>query len=182
MKYDLYFRAAPNQMPQKAREVYYWLAGEPGYHRLEDDYDPAIFRLARYAGNTETENTWNTYGRFSPIFDCKPQKFLKTGETELTCTNGGTIANAWMPALPLITISGTAAGTVTVGGVTVSVLAFSHGNIILDCEIGEAYNGVYNLNGDISAPNFPVLNHGNNTVSWTGGISAVKIVPRWWCL
>lgn len=53
-----------------------------GYQRLEDSYHPDEFRLASFTGGLEPDATRTFYqsGRFDITFNCKPQRFLKSGE------------------------------------------------------------------------------------------------------
>ena len=70
------------------------------------------------------------------------------------------------------------------GGCTVEIHELTE-PIILDCEQMNAYaqNGEgapLNKNGSIYAPEFPHLQPGETSISWTGGIKGVEIIPRWW--
>ena len=57
------------------------------------------------------------------------------------------------------------------------------GYVILDCEAQNAYGaGGVNRNATISAPEFPALETGETAVSWTGSITGVSVIPRWWTL
>jgi phage-related protein len=51
---------------------------------------------------------------------------------------------------------------------------------ILDCDLQNAYNGNGNRNMYIDAPEFPVLKNGENKISFSGGITKIQIIPRWW--
>ena len=73
--YRVYFNAERRKTPAAARAVRAWLQGPRGYCRLEDDYDPDIFRMAYYAGPADIENIMNKYGRAVLRFTCKPQRF-----------------------------------------------------------------------------------------------------------
>lgn len=111
-----------------------------------------------------------------------PQRFLKIGEIPMTLTAPKTIHNPGMEALPLITVYGTGAGSVTVGGVTVDIKSLDE-YVILDCDTQNAYRGILeNKNNTISAPEFPTIPPGESRVGWTGGVERVEIVPRWWVL
>lgn len=158
-----------------------------GYKRLENTYHPDSFRLARISSDISIESIVEQAGNFTLKFDCKPQHFLKSGEYPVAFTAPGTLYNTTdFHAKPIITVYGTAAGTVTVGGVTVEIKSITD-QITLDCEIMDAYRnvgegGTENMNGTIYAPDFPELTPGENVVSWTGGITGVDIIPRWWTL
>lgn len=159
-----------------------WCLLNPGYHRLETEEEPDIYRMAIVTSGPETEIRVKTLAPFTLEFDCKPQRFLKSGELPVTLTQSGAVlCNPGMQALPLITVYGTGPATLTAGGRTVQINSID-GSLTLDSEIQDAYKGIENKNGTISAPEFPVLPPGESRVTWTGGIQRVEIVPRWWVL
>ena len=155
------------------------------YRRLENTYDPDHFRMARVSSNITLKSLVEQIGTFQVLFDCKPQRFLKLGEQAVDFTAPGVLRNPTLfRAKPIITIYGTGAGTVTVGDQTVIVKSIED-QITLDCDLQHAYRQVgegapENMNTNISAPDFPQLPAGENTVSWTGDIERVEIIPRWW--
>lgn len=60
------------------------MASRIGYKRLEDTYHPDEFRLGIFRGAVEVEpDGYNTAGAFELVFDCKPQRFLKSGEEQV---------------------------------------------------------------------------------------------------
>lgn len=180
--YDIYISAEELRLPRAARAVARWLYTPSGYQRLEDSYEPDVYRLAYFSGPVEVENILNRFGRCTIEFNCKPQRFLRRGEAEIAIQSGGTIYNpTGFDALPLVTITGSGAGTLQIGGVTVRILALD-GSMTLDSDTQNAYDGTLNRNADISAPDFPRLKAGENSVYFDGGITAVKIIPRWWTL
>lgn len=181
--YEVYIRGEKNGLHYSAHGVAEWLYLPKGYQRLEDDYDLSTYRLAYYVGPLNIEGVLNTYGRATLEFNCKPQRFLKSGETALpTFTSAGTLINpTGFPAKPLITITGSGSGALTIGAYSVGVSALS-GSLTLDCEMQNAYTGTLNKNSTISAPAFPSLDAGISSVGFTGGITSVSIIPRWWRL
>lgn len=161
----------------------FFLAHSSSYYRLTDSYDAEHFRLARYTGGMEFNPTaLNFHGETTLTFDCKPQRFLLSGETEQSKTNGSAIENPTLfEARPLITISSASNGAVlTINGYTIRFTAAISNGATIDCELMECFNGATNLNNKISCVDFPVLSSGSNTISWTGTISGFKITPRWW--
>lgn len=159
-----------------------WLLKNAGYRRLEDSYHPDEFRLARFAGPLEFDMKFlNRSGECELIFDCKPQRFLKSGEVWESVTGPITLYNpTGFPALPLIRVYGTA-GILIVGNIQVRIDAID-GYLDLDCDTQNALKGTKNCNGDIYAPDFPVLPEGTTGVSFSGGITRIEIQPRWWKL
>lgn len=158
-----------------------------GYQRLENSFQPGYYRMAKISGRISIESIVERAGRFSVEFDCKPQRFLWSGEYALSFEAAGTILNpTGFEALPIIKVSGTDAGEVYINGTTVRIDAITD-PIILDCENQNAYSEVegsvaVNQNGNIYAPQFPTLSPGNNSVAFTGGITKLEITPRWWTL
>ena len=183
--YPVYIHAAPSTLPTAVHAIAGWLLGGSGYRRLEDNYDPDVFRMAAYRGPVEMSSFFDTHGRGRIEFDCKPQKYLKYGEQPITLSSAGVLHNPGMESLPLITVygSGTGAGTLVIGDVTVQITYIpASGYMVIDCETQNAYRGTVNHNRDISAPVFPTLPSGDTAISWSGDITGVKIVPRWWVL
>lgn len=181
--YDIYLSAEAAGLPIVSGRVVEWLMQPRGYARLEDDYNPDIFRMAIFLGSVDLKNTLNAFGRASIKFNCQPQRWLKSGETPWSSAGSEALVNpTGFPALPLIVVHGSGSGTVTVGAATVSISAITDG-MVLDCAEGEAYaesgGTVSNLNTAISG-DFPVLGAGETAVSFTGGVTAVEITPRWY--
>lgn len=160
-----------------------WLLSAPGYHRLEDTYDPEHFRLARFSGPLDfTVRALCTGGETQLLFDCDPRRFLKSGEAPITVTGGTILHNPTaFEALPQLTIYGSDAGTVTVSGKLISISSIDE-YVTIDCERQDAYKDGVNKNATVSLTEFPVLSPGKNTISISGGVSRVEITPRWWTL
>lgn len=159
-----------------------WLLGKQGYQRLEDSFEPDFYRMAVFAGPLDVEVLLNRAGRCTVEFDCQPQRWRKDGELPIVLTaSGGTLYNELMPARPTITVYGDGAATLTVGGTEVQITDIDE-YVTLDCERENAYKGTVNKNGTIYAPEFPVLQPGSTAITWTGGVTKVEIIPRWWTL
>lgn len=75
----------PKGFDGKVQSVRNWLRSAKTYARLEDTYDMDHFREALATGIQSFEPVnQNDAANFAVTFDCKPQRFLKTGETPLT--------------------------------------------------------------------------------------------------
>lgn len=164
-----------------------WLLGKSGYRRLSDGYRPDTFRLASFAGPIDfVPLLINRMGQATLTFNCKPQRYLFSGEIPIIFTVPGELYNDHFPALPLIKVIGAGDSTLTIGGTLVQIYGQTE-PIFLDCDLQNAYRetaeGIKeNRNNQISAPVFPVLHPGTNVVTWTGGITSLEITPRWWTL
>lgn len=181
--YEVYVSAEQMRLPAAMRGVAAWLCGPKGYQTLVDSYDIDTYREAYYAGPLDVASILHRFGRATIEFNCKPQRFLRTGDAEIQMVNDQEINNPTpFAAKPLITVTGTGPGVLKVGGRTVEIKSFVEEALILDCEAQNAYSpDGANRNGIVDAPEFPELD-GKMGIKWTGGITAVKIRPRWWTL
>ena len=156
-----------------------FLTSQIGYHRLEDSYHPDEYRLAVYkSGLAVNTSPRNIAGTFNIVFDCKPQRFLKEGESFKPVASGAALFNPTrFDALPLIVCTGN--GSITVNGTEMEISG-NTGQIYIDCDTQNAYLGATNKNGKITQ-NFPKLSPGENEVTYTD-LTDVQICPRWWTL
>lgn len=79
-KYDIATIAVDEPFSSAAHRIASWLHSGHGYCRLEDSYEPEYFRMACYDENNDIDNILHKAGKASITFNCKPQRFLKTGE------------------------------------------------------------------------------------------------------
>ena len=66
-----------------------WLLNTRGYIRLEDSFDPDVYRMARFEGTFDIEPIMEQDGKAVIEFDCCPQRYLKSGEQEIEITSSG---------------------------------------------------------------------------------------------
>ena len=157
-----------------------FLMGKKGYRRLETSDDPEHYWMARVENSPRTEQRLRTLAPFEIGFDCKPQRFVKSGENPIVFTSSGSLFNQYgQIALPFITLYGQGAGRLVIGDCVVEVKALNS-SLYLDSDNQNAYNNNGNQNLNINAPVFPVLVDGEIKVAFSGGIERVEIVPRWW--
>lgn len=157
------------------------LLSQIGYQRLEDTYHPDEFRMGLFSGPLVVEPTGrNDAGQFELTFTCKPQRYLKSGETAITVASGGSITNPTsFDARPLIKVTGH--GQIQLGATTITI-DNSVSSVTIDCEMMDCYQNGANLNGYVSfsGNDFPVIKPGSNGVVFGSGITGVEITPRWW--
>lgn len=68
---------------EKISELRNQFASRVGYKRLEDEYNPDEYRMAVYKSGLEVNPVqYGRAGEFDITFDCKPQRFLKSGDDE----------------------------------------------------------------------------------------------------
>ena len=160
-----------------------WLSSGSGYCRLEDTYEPDYYKMAVMSDPGEVINILHQAGRTTVTFNRRPERFLKMGERFVDVYNGSILTNPTKyTAKPIIEVSGSGSGSITIGRRTIEIRNLVDG-FIIDSELQEAYSDGINQNGNIvAADGLPILDAGENVISYSGGIKSVKISPRWWTI
>ena len=149
-----------------------------GWQILLDDFEPDIYRLAYYEGGFDVENRKTRLGKFDITFKCRPERFLASGNTPVVVASGGKVTNpTTFDAKPIIHITGVGSGTVTVAGVTMSFTDMVD-YLNVDCDRMDVYRDITENRNNLMTGGFPVLHAGDNTVTYTGGVTSVTIDPR----
>lgn len=173
-----------DNMSVNMRDLRSFLLSRTSYCRLEDTYHPDEFRLACYSGGiTPDVSFWNTLAQFDLAFNCKPQRYLKSGEQKQVFSANATLFNpSYFASKPLIRIYGN--GTLTVGTGTITVSNNSGTYVDIDCELMDAYTGAVNRNADVvtNTSGYITIGPGKSTISKTSDISSFEITPRWYYL
>lgn len=75
----------PNHFSENFTNLSNYLNRQKGYQRLELSWLPDEYRLAAFHGDIEASmKNWDGRGKFDLAFNCKPQRFLKSGEEPIT--------------------------------------------------------------------------------------------------
>lgn len=98
------------------------LASQIGYQRLEDSYHPDEYRMGLFFDGIEVDPVhYNTAGEFTIKFNCKPQRWLTSGEEAVTVSSGDTLTNPTQyESSPLLAVTGS--GTISFNGFDVQLL------------------------------------------------------------
>lgn len=153
-----------------------------GYQKIECTNDVTHFRMGvPIIPQAPTVKRINTTAWFNLSFNCKPQRFLTSGESVTTKTASGSITNPTSYASkPLLRITGT--GTFTINGTAITIANHGQSYVDIDCEMQDCFYGSTNLNQYVAftSHEFPTLSPGSNSFTFGTGITQVKITPRWW--
>lgn len=154
-----------------------FMASCRGYQRLEDNFHPEEYRVAVFKDDISPKLKGDyEAASFEITFNCKPQRYLKSGEESITIENGGIIVNPTLfESKPLIRAY--ANGNLVVNGKTFTITNIDE-YIDIDCDIMNAYKGSTNMNNNVSGI-FPYFITGENVIQYTGRLD---IVPRWYTL
>ena len=103
------------EFAQAVSDLRNWLCSKKGYCRLTDEYNPNEYRMAVYKSGLDVDPFLITSGTFDIVFDCKPQRFLTSGESAISVTSGNTITNPTLfDAKPQLQVKGY--GNIDIGG------------------------------------------------------------------
>lgn len=106
------------------------LCSRKGYCRLTDGYNSNEYRMAVYSSGLEVSPAQLKAGQFDITFECKPQRFLTSGETEQTVTSGATITNPTLfDSHPLLLVDGY--GDININD---DVISIQQGSVMGDTE------------------------------------------------
>ena len=164
------------------------LTSQIGYKRLYDSYNADQFREGCFMEKINVSPaSFLTAGEFDITFNCKPQRFLDSGDDVLTLTASGTLVNPTpFPCKPLITVTGYGGLFVSGNSGVQMVIENIYPKIVIDCETKNAYTpNMDNANDALIVPvngNFPVMNSGDVYFSFDSTITKIEVVPRWFIL
>lgn len=166
------FGSDQSEFATKIRQFRNLLASRYGYHRLTDTYNPNEYRLGVFKNAVEVEaSSYKRAGEFDLVFNCKPQRYLTSGETELTVTSGQTINNPTLfDSSPLLEAEGT--GTIQIGNSTVVINNFAIDDLLL------ADSGtVYLHHVEYNTADYALLNDGDEIVLQAGTTFTTDVLP-----
>jgi len=146
------------------------IASRVGYCRLEDEYNTDEYRQAVYkSGLDVSPASMNRAGRFDITFDCKPQRFLKSGETESSIANNGKVNNPTLfDARPLLKFNSTGAdGTINLGTQSITVISAYVGVVPLDLTKQATTAAGYTFVDNVTINNTSVYKSGD-TITFNG--------------
>lgn len=97
-----------------------FLCSRRGYVRLTDEYNPNEYRMAIYKSGLEVSPAQLKAGEFTIVFDCKPQRWLTSGESAVSVESGDTLLNPTLfESSPLLAVEGY--GTIGFNGYEVEI-------------------------------------------------------------
>ena len=146
-----------------------FLCSRNGYVRLTDEYNPNEYRMAIYKSGLEVSPAQLKAGEFEIIFDCKPQRWLTSGETAVTVANNGTLTNPTLfDSSPLLEVKGY--GEIEVGTGKIKINNVPLGKIPITYAVDVNDISVGNFSYVVQIDNSELNNH---DVIYISGIECV---------
>lgn len=150
---------------QRVSDLRNQLASRVGYKRLEDEYNPDEYRMAIYKSGLEVSPVqYSRAGQFDITFDCKPQRFLKSGETATSKARNSTINNPTLfDSHPLLQFNSNGSdGTISLGTQTITVKSAYLGDIPLSLSASPTTVSNWNASENVSVNNINKLETGDS--------------------
>ena len=144
--------ASESNFADKVSAVRNWLCSKVGYKRLEDDYNPNEYRMGVFMAGVDVDHDDLKTGEFEITFDCKPQRWLTSGETATAVANNGTLTNPTLfDSEPLLAVKGY--GNIGFNGYNVVVENALIGDIVLAENVDDEAATVSTISLDLSNAN-----------------------------
>ncbi|NBI05761.1 distal tail protein Dit [Senegalia massiliensis] len=152
-----------------------WLSGE-GEVLFSNDKNR--YFKARIINQIDFNRLIRNKKTFDIHFYCQPEGYL-LNSNDLQITEATTIYNPGnYKSAPIFKVYGTGSIELTINNRKI-ILTDILSDITLNSEIEEAYNDMTsNLNDDMQGE-FPILDVGENNISWTGNVNKIEIKPNW---
>lgn len=163
-----------------SKEIKRWLQSDFSYKKLILSDDLEFYYEAYCDTKLDFEYVSSNFESFLISFSCKPYK-KEINENVITITESINIYNDYMPSNPLIKVVGSGDVTISINNQEL-ILKGLEDEIEVDCEFMNAYK---KINEDIVLLNnkmysdFPILEAGENQISFEGNVSKIEITPRW---
>lgn len=164
-----------------ARNIKRWLQSNFNYNRLILSDDDEYYYEAICTNKLDIEEVIIELGEFQVTFLCKALKKHINGNNKIILTSPKTIQNSYMNSNPLIKVIGSGDITININNKKL-ILKNIEDEIEVDCEIMNCYksnNGEIVLQNHKMYSDFPVLEEGENDISWNGNVTRLEITPRW---
>ena len=167
-----------------------------GYQLLRDGW-AGHERLAVHSSQVPMEEIIaNRLLRFNISFDCKPQKYYNRAAVITRSGAGSLTLNrpiGAMASTPRIEIIGSGTVTLALEGQTITLTGlvtppmssgeYQWPSAVIDCEAMIACRtSAQGIRTNIDIPQWPQFWQLVHTVSATGGVTQIKIYPRWWSI
>lgn len=153
------------------------IASQKGYQRLEDTFHADEYRMASFIGGLEINPIlYNDHtSQFEIVFNCKPQRFLKTGETATSYARNSTISNSTLfDSHPLLQFNSSGSdGTISLGTQTLTVKSALVGVTPLNLTSASTTISGYTLADIVTINNTSSYNSGD-TITFSGAEATFK--------
>lgn len=167
------FVAELNAFQETAREVSAWLSGGTDHKLIFSDDNDWFYRVKKVTGGDSFQRSLKVAAIFTITFVCEGFAYARDGERPST-----SFTNYYETSKPLYSLTGNAAGSLTINGKSFAVNV--NQNLFIDTERMIAYRSNGDLvNSSITGDYEDMwLPHGENSISVSDGLT-LSVYPRW---
>lgn len=162
---------------EKIDDIAAWLTGS-GEIIFSSEPDK-VYRVT-ISNTISIAQMMRTFQKFQVSFDTYPFKYsVNRFDEALELTKAAVIlGKGTVYSQPVITVYGSGAITLIINGADYPLSNVDE-YVTINSEIEECYKDDLNMNNIFSADEFPRLEPGDNTISWTGNVEKIEIQPNW---
>lgn len=185
VSYKVFLTSELVPFSERARAARNFLLRFTGYQRLEDTWNPDVYRIGVFDSSLDfVMNQLCRVGEAELTFNCKPQRFLKSGEIkEIITAHSAHIFNPTpFIAYPDIRLYQSSGGSITIGS-TMTVSAFTQDYMDISTDLQFARCGDELLNSKITPSHIGDYFHlkpGDNIITTHNGVSKLELKGNWW--
>lgn len=172
--------------PTNFNNLMTFLYSQNGYVRLENDIDTLAYRMGQYVTRTVPQTgAYNKSGIFTLEFNCMPQRFLKSGEQQVSgfdYQGNLTITNPTpFEAYPYIYANNTTGSEFTIISINGDTVTgnYDYGVMEYDGSTGYLTHTQFGVSETEYVGRFPLVS-GSNTIQVTN--ASGYVIPHWWVL
>lgn len=164
-------------LPYSIDEIKGWLLGV-GESNLIFDFQLDRKYVAQVVNAIDFSQAYKIFSKFIIVFNCQPFKYSVNNTTINLITSGKVTNPGSINSEPIIKVVGNGDITLNIKYQTVKFKGVTN-HIILDSIQQNSYNqNGENLNSKVTGA-FPILDIGENSISWSGNVSKVEVTPNW---
>lgn len=168
-----------NQIERDIRNIKSWILPNLGYDILFDSSDSDYFRYAYPTGKLAFIKRTSRLYEIEIEFSCKPFRYSFLGQKPIGINKTTTIYNPEkFASKPYIKVYGSGNGTLNINQNGWNFKGID-GYIELDSELMNTFRGTASQNQKVQGNGYPQLLAGKSTISFSGGISKIELIPRW---
>ena len=128
---------------------------------------------------SELTITKKVLGTFTVTFTCEAYSYDINGLNSIELKNNSTLYNCLDISKPLIKAYGNGVGTITINNNNFTVYICDY--IYIDSSLELAYKSLIDP-ANLITGDYPVLQNGENKISWDSNITKIEIQPNWRCI
>ncbi|QNO17876.1 distal tail protein Dit [Caproicibacterium amylolyticum] len=137
--------------------------------------------LAQVVNSIDFEIVLRITSHFVIMFNCQPFQYA-TANTPISVSENMILTNpGTLKSLPIIKVNGSGTGALSVNGSVVSFSGIDE-SVILNSKLQETYKDTGTAlvsKNSTKTGEYPILLLGDNTISFSGGITSLEITPNW---